>query len=323
MIRNSVLVCALLALALSGCCMGGGTTSTGPVPTGTAAPVVGAAPIGAATASVTLAPGFLPDPATSTGTAGGPVAASTMNPMCRGHITAAPNLVLNATGAFPNLRVIVSSQQDTTLVVQHPDGSIVCDDDGGESNNPLVTGPFAAGQHRVWIGSYSPTAVGAPFTLGFSELESVTALTLATPGGGVAPSAPGAPITIAPGFLPDPQTARGVAGGPVSASTMGPTCRGYITATPSHVLTTTGAFTNLRVIVSAQSDTTLVIQRSDGTVLCDDDSEIFNPIIEGAFPPGVHNVFVGTYSAATAGAPYTVGFTELGSVTAASLAGGM
>lgn len=130
-------------------------------------------------------------------------------------------------------------------------------------------------------------------------------------------------VTIGPGFMPDPQTATGTAGGPVMASTMSPDCRGYIASAPNHIINATGAFANLRVIVSSPMDTTLVIQRADGTFVCNDDFEGLNPGIAGPFGPGQHRVWVGTYSATPMGpATYTIGFTELGTVTAASLGGG-
>lgn len=180
---QATLALALAGVGMGGCCFGGTTTTgtTGPTPitgtgtTGTAPPPA----IGGGT--VTIGPGFMPDPQTQTGTAGGPVAASAMSPDCRGYIAAQPNVVLNATGQFMNLRIIVSSSADTTLVVQRADGSYQCNDDS-EGLNPIVQGMFGPGQHRIWVGTYSPTATGAAYTIGFTELPTVTAASL---GGGM------------------------------------------------------------------------------------------------------------------------------------------
>lgn len=79
---------------------------------------------------------------------------------------------------FPNLRVMVSSQGDTTLVIRGPDGTYRCDDDSGGSLNPLVAGAFASGTYQVYVGTFTNTE-SPPFTIGFSELDSVTPASLA------------------------------------------------------------------------------------------------------------------------------------------------
>lgn len=189
--RWFVLVTIALAMGTAGCCFGGTTTTgtgpgTGPVPgtgtTGTAPPTIGGG-------MVTIGPGFMPDPQTSTGSAGGPVAASGMSPDCRGYIAAQPNVILNATGQFMNLRIVVSSSADTTLVVQRADGSFACNDDS-EGLNPIVSGMFGPGQHRIWVGTYSASQAGAQYTIGFTELMHVTSASLGG-GGGAMPGLPG------------------------------------------------------------------------------------------------------------------------------------
>jgi hypothetical protein len=126
-------------------------------------------------------------------------------------------------------------------------------------------------------------------------------------------------VAINPGFVPDPATARGTSGGSIDASTWNPMCRGYVTAQPDHIFTAGGMFTSLRILAQSAQDVTLVVQKPDGTFVCNDDSEGTNPIVAGTvFPPGNYKVWVGSYQAGV-NAPYVLGFTELGSVTAASL----
>lgn len=175
----ALITMATAILVAQGCCFGGLPNSgpqPAPAPFANPATPIQPAPI-SAPAIVTIAPGFLPDPQTSSGSAGGPVAASGMSPDCRGHIAAQPNVLLNATGPFTNLRIIVNSGTDTTLVVQRADGVIVCNDDT-EGLNPHVSGPFGPGQHRVWVGTYSAAQAGAQYTIGFSELMHVTSASL-------------------------------------------------------------------------------------------------------------------------------------------------
>ena len=69
------------------------------------------------------------------------------------------------------LVISVSSNRDTTLVVNGPNGRWYCDDDSGEGLNPsLRFGSPMSGQYDIWIGSYSGDYVSG--TLSISELYS-------------------------------------------------------------------------------------------------------------------------------------------------------
>jgi hypothetical protein len=134
----------------------------------------------------------------------------------------------------------------------------------------------------------------------------------------VAPSViPGAPsampmITLAPGFAPDPTTVMTTAGGPIQASSMATPdvfCAGSIGAMPNVTLTTTAPIAGLRVLVRATEDTTLFVRLSDGRVLCNDDGGGYpNPMVEGFFPAGTHQIYVGSFHMGETPAA-TVGFT--------------
>lgn len=135
---------------------------------------------GIAGTSVTLAPGFIPDPITASGSIGGPEPADQRDPNCRGFITTTPSYTLSVTAPIPFLRVAVSSPRDATLVVQRPDGSYQCNDDA-EGVNPIVEGAFPTGQYRVWVGSYSPSGSGSPYRIGFTAQTSVMPSSLGGP----------------------------------------------------------------------------------------------------------------------------------------------
>ena len=123
-------------------------------------------------------------------------------------------------------------------------------------------------------------------------------------GGGAA----AAPISLGPGFTPDPNTATGSAGGVSDASTFGAGCLGHISLTPNHTLTVSGQIPYMRIVANAAEDITLVVRRPDGTYMCNDDTEGYNPMVEGAFPPGNYDVFVGSYSSEGQFASYRIGF---------------
>ncbi len=128
-------------------------------------------------------------------------------------------------------------------------------------------------------------------------------------------------LSVATGFLPDPQTARGQAGGPVQARTMvtdGTDCRGWLPSAPQVNLVLTTDFRNLRIMSHSAQDTTLVIRGPDGRYHCSDDDEGLNPIVSGAFAAGTYSVYVGTYSQGTP-ASFVLGVSELMSVTPATL----
>ncbi len=126
--------------------------------------------------------------------------------------------------------------------------------------------------------------------------------------------------TLAPGFMPDPQTSTGSAGGATEASSWSADCRGYVPASPQHTLTASGAFPNLRVVVNGGSaDLTIVVRRPDGTFMCNDDFEGLNPGVEGPFAPGAYQIFVGTYSQEIGNPSYRIGVSELGSTTPSTI----
>ncbi len=147
-------------IGLGGCCFGG---------------------MGGGGAAFSLTPGFTPDPQLATGNAGGLTDSSTLSGECRGYIPSTPNHVLTATGAFPHLRIAANGgSADITLVVQRPDGTYLCNDDS-DGLNPMVEGPFAAGEYRIFVGSYSAESAGAAYRIGISELQTTTPTTIGTP----------------------------------------------------------------------------------------------------------------------------------------------
>lgn len=124
-------------------------------------------------------------------------------------------------------------------------------------------------------------------------------------------------LSLTPGFMPDPLTARGTAGGHTMANTLNTNCRGRIPDSPQHTVTLQNDFRYLRVMVHSTEDTTLVIRQPDGSYRCDDDSEGLNPIVGGAFGPGAYQIYVGTFTGSQG--PYVLGFSELRNTMAAEL----
>lgn len=105
--------------------------------------------------SVRLAPGFAPHPHVVPVAAGGSLNAARISPTCRGKISDAPDYRVDYGSGDSGLVFSVHSDRDTLLVINMPDGSWVCDDDGGPIGyNPEVTSPFpASGTYRIWVGT--------------------------------------------------------------------------------------------------------------------------------------------------------------------------
>lgn len=138
---------------------------------------------------LTLATGFVPDPAIARGAATGTMPVSALNPVmspaspdptCTGHVPSQPAHVVTLTTSFDRLRILVSSAQDVVLVVRQPDGTFRCDDDTdpGVITNPTMEGAFAPGTYTIWVGTWAQTTTPAPYVIGFTELPHVTHATL-------------------------------------------------------------------------------------------------------------------------------------------------
>lgn len=123
--------------------------------------------------SVSLGGGFSPDPYTVSLRSGGSIdVSSRIGGSCRGYVANAPDFRLQfSPGSLP-LILSVASGSDTTLVVNGPDGSWYCDDDGGNGLNPsLRFGSPMSGQYDIWVGTYGGSSLQSA-TLHISELYS-------------------------------------------------------------------------------------------------------------------------------------------------------
>jgi len=129
-------------------------------------------------------------------------------------------------------------------------------------------------------------------------------------GGGGGSSSNTGTMMIGPGFTPDPMTRQGEGGGPFDGTRHGDNCIGWIGAVSDERLHLTGEFNYLRVAARSDQDIALIIRMSDGTYRCNDDSEGLNPMIEGSFPRGIHQIYVGSYNREVR-PNYTLGVSEL------------
>jgi len=98
------------------------------------------------------------------------------------------------------------------------------------------------------------------------------------------------------GFLPDPISVSVRAGGTVSASQIGPSCRGYVSRAPDYEINYRAGNFPLTFFVRSSSDTTLVVNAPDARYYCNDDTDGLNPAVIFNRPQsGVYDIWVGTY----------------------------
>lgn len=119
--------------------------------------------------SVSLEAGFLPDPHVTSLTAGGSIDMN-MGDCAYGQVAEAPDVDLYYTAGSTSLYIYAEAKQDVTLLINLPDGSWICNDDGYSGTNPLVVIPKAAsGLYDIWVGTYGTELTAA--SLSISELD--------------------------------------------------------------------------------------------------------------------------------------------------------
>lgn len=256
--------------------------------------------------SVSLSSGFTPDPYRVDMYSGGDVDATTVANGCVGMVARAPDFELSYSAGSLPLIFGVTSENDTTLVINGPDGRWYCDDDSGDGTNPLMSIPNPqSGTYDVFVGAYGGN--GASAQLYITELNG----NAYGDGGGsdnndnyagaVDPfeAANYGVLTLRAGFNPDPQVVSMRAGGSVNAENIASNCRGYVSRAPDLELSYTAGSLPLIISVDSASDTTLVINGPDGRWYCDDDggNGSLNPAMHINNPrSGTYDIWVGTYS---------------------------
>lgn len=106
--------------------------------------------------TLTLNAGFNNDPRVVRVTSGGTIPASSVGSNCAGYISRASDVrLVYSAGNYP-LIISADSSDDTTLVVNGPDGSWYCDDDSGVNGlNPSIRFDNPqSGRYEIWVGSY-------------------------------------------------------------------------------------------------------------------------------------------------------------------------
>lgn len=250
--------------------------------------------------TIRLSGGFSPDPYTIPIMSGGLTDARDLGGECRGYIASRPDVRLHFNPGSLPLYISATSEADTTLVINGPDGRWYCDDDSGDGLNPAwgFENP-QLGQYDIWVGTYSG-ATNHEAEIHISELGHGAGSTQPISVRPV-PDNPDAiyqTVRLSAGFSPDPYLVRLSSGGSRDASNISSACRGYIANSPDVTLDYTSGTFPLYLSVDSMADTTLVVQAPNGQYYCDDDSgEGLNPSVQFQTPlSGNYRIWVGTYA---------------------------
>ena len=249
--------------------------------------------------SVLLSAGFEPDPYALEMLSGGEVAATYLGGECMGYAAVAPDFRISWSGTSAELNVlfVADDGDDTTLLVNRPDGSWACNDDADGTLDPMVVlrNP-SPGQYDVWVGSFGAGAfVPGMLMVTERDLDAIAAGIdeldyTADPYFGS--------VELQAGFAPDPYLSEVVGGGAVDASYLGGDCVGYAAQAPDVRLVWGGSSHELILffVADAEGDTSLVVNLPDRTWVCNDDAGSLDPLIVLENPPeGQYDIWVGSY----------------------------
>lgn len=111
---------------------------------------------------VSLSAGFTPDPHSVPMVAGGGIDASRLGNGCVGKISNAPDYQVTYTAGGLPLVFRTRSGEDTTLVINAPNGSWRCDDDSyGDGDAEVRFNNPQSGVYDVWVGTYGSEPASA------------------------------------------------------------------------------------------------------------------------------------------------------------------
>ena len=114
---------------------------------------------------------FLPDPAIIDVSAGGSVWNPHAGDECVGYIDpGTPTLHLDYVAGSYDLTIGATADADLSLTVRTPDGSVLCDDDGGRDLDPSLTiSAPESGRYTIWLGAWDDVGVTHDARLALSE----------------------------------------------------------------------------------------------------------------------------------------------------------
>ena len=260
--------------------------------------------------SVTLDSVTIAEFSTTQMLSGGGIDVSYLGDSCTGYASSNPDLRVHLQDPVTDLSIIfeaIDIDEDTTLIINTPDGKWHCNDDMdiAESLDPGLWFENAdAGQYDIWVGSYyDEDLVDGYLTVYQGELASFEDMMFGGDDGlDWTQDTYSGETSLEAGFTPDPHVVELVAGGSVdvAAGEYGDSCTGYASSAPDYRLHWSGKSDTLRILFEAEEsgeDTVLIVSTPDTSWLCNDDGHTeLNPLVEIRNPEeGQYDIWVGTY----------------------------
>ncbi len=244
-----------------------------------------------------LTPGFAPSPVTINVVSGGDIAVKplALGDNCLGYAAADPDVVVELAAGFERVTFLIASAEDTTLIVNLPNGSWSCNDDTNGLNPALVYYNAAPGSYQIWIGSYATeTFDDAVLYLAESGPE---ALPTTATGPDPARDPLYGEISLSRGFQPSPYALQVLGGGRSDAAEhlADPVCRGYVSEAPDYSVYLSEDLADLRFAVHSPAAMTLLINGADGRWHCSAGDSRGDPAISFDYAlSGLYDVWVGS-----------------------------
>ncbi len=125
--------------------------------------------------AIALARHFRPDPIKLQGRTSGSVNMTSLagQANCRGFASEQPNHTIKLTANFPLVDLLVYTgnvNDDTTMLIKGPNGSVMCADDEYQGRNPQLSKRLPEGTYQIWIGSRNANQ-SINYTLSLSEIK--------------------------------------------------------------------------------------------------------------------------------------------------------
>jgi len=202
-------------------------------------------------------------------TAGGDIDADDLGRDCAGDISDAPSLRLRYGSGGDTLRIIATSNTDTSLVIQTPAGDWLCNDDAMGGLDPIISlSSPAAGDYAIWVGrvsSFWGSGDAEPVELTLLDIngDADTRRYLPTPG----------TLELSAGFQPSEIGVHVHANGAVRPRAWDNRCGAAASETSALNLSYDGTGAGLDIRAEAQDDVTLLVRTPDGRFVCNDDLE--------------------------------------------------
>jgi hypothetical protein len=217
------------------------------------------------------------DPASVVVLAAGAMPADWLDSACAGYISSSPStrLILRTGG---DVSIAAGADEDLTLAVRGPDGSITCNDDGAGGVNPgIQINDAAAGAYDIWVGSYN-AGVGHPTTVVHIADRFITDNPFTvTPDPTLRADQT---VRLSAGFEDDPRRFDVRAGGEASLDALGVGCFGYSGAAADLALDYRAGDYDLYFFMEANADGVMAVRTPSGEMVCNDDQLGLDPGVQ-------------------------------------------